>query len=251
MALDVIGLLAAPIIELHTVDSTNNYAMQLIDADTAQAGLTVTAWEQTAGKGQRGRHWAGVPGQSLLMSLIIAPQQSLEEQFVFSAGVAVAVAQSLESLYEGWNIMVKWPNDIIVNDKKAGGILIENILRGSKWIYSVVGLGLNVLQDSFPPELPYATSLKINSSKSFNLVVLRDMLRSSIFDKLSGKIHADEIMRQYNGLLYRRGLEQAFSDGHTEWKGIIVKANTDGQLMVQLENGRMATYKHGDVVWMW
>lgn len=251
MALDVIGLLAAPIIELHTVDSTNNYAMHLIDADTAQPGLTVTAWEQTAGKGQRGKHWADMPGQSLLMSLVIAPQQPLEQQFVFSAGVAVAVAGVLEGLYEGWSIKVKWPNDIIINDKKAGGILIENILRGSSWLYSIIGLGLNVSQDSFPPELPYATSLKINSSKSFDLIALRDMLRSGIFDKLSGTTHAEEIMQQYNQYLYRRGLEQAFSDGHAEWKGIVVKANPDGQLMVQLQNGSMAAYKHGDVVWMW
>lgn len=251
MALDVIGLLAAPIIELRSVDSTNNYAMQLIDADTAQPGLTVTAWEQTAGKGQRGRHWAAVPGQSLLMSLIIAPRQPLEQQFVFSAGVAVAIAEVLEALYEGWSIKIKWPNDIIINDKKAGGILIENILRGSNWLYSIVGLGLNVLQEMFPAELPYATSLKINSSKNYDLVVIRDMLRHSIFDKVSGKIPPDEILRQYNQYLFRQGIEQAFSDGNTDWKGIVVKANPDGQLMVQLENGSMATYKHGDVAWTW
>lgn len=251
MALDVIGLLAAPIIELRSVDSTNNYAMQLIDADTAQPGLTVTTWEQTAGKGQRGRHWAAIPGQSLLMSIIIAPQQPLEQQFAFSAGVAVAIAGVLETLYEGWNVKIKWPNDIIINDKKAGGILIENILRGNNWLYSIVGLGLNVLQDTFPMELPYATSLKMNSAKVFDLTALRDMLRPSIFDKISGKLSPDEILQQYNQYLFRRGMEQTFSNGHTDWNGIVVKANPDGHLMVQLQNGSMASYKHGDIVWIW
>ncbi len=245
------AVLEAPIVELDTIDSTNNYAMRLIDADTAQPGLTVTALEQTAGKGQRGRHWAGVRGQSLLMSLVVTPQRPLEQQFPFSAAIAVAVAEVLDALYEGWTINIKWPNDIIVNDKKAGGILIENILRGSNWVYSVIGLGLNILQDSFPLELPFASSLKIASGRDFDVLTLRDMIRQNIISTVYANTSPDAIMQQYNGYLYRRGLEQAFSDGHNGWLGIVVKAGADGRLMVQLENGSMAHYTHGDVVWMW
>lgn len=251
MALDVIDLLDAPVIELDTIDSTNNYAMRLVDADTAQPGLTITAKEQTAGKGQRGRHWAGMPGQSLLMSLIITPQQPLEQQFVFSAAVAVAVAEVLDTLHEGWNVKIKWPNDIIINDKKAGGILIENILRGNSWLYSIVGLGLNILQDSFPLELPHATSLKIASGKEFDPIVLRDMLRHNIIDTLYRKTTPEEIMRSYDRYLFRRSEEQTFSNGHESWQGIVVKATADGKLMVQLPNGSMARYTHGDVAWVW
>ncbi len=251
MALDVIDLLDAPVIELDSIDSTNNYAMRLIDADTAQAGLTITATEQTSGKGQRGRHWAGMPGQSLLMSLVVTPQQPLEQQFVFSAAVAVAVAEVLDALYEGWNVKIKWPNDIIVNDKKAGGILIENILRGSNWLYSIVGLGLNVLQESFPLELLNATSLKLASGKEFKLPVIRDMLRHNILDALYRKTAPEETMRLYNQYLFRRSEEQAFSNGHDAWNGIIVKASADGKLMVQLQDGSIANYTHGDVAWMW
>ena len=250
MALDVIDLLDAPVIELDCIDSTNNYAMRLIDADTAQQGLTITATEQTAGKGQRGRQWMGMPGESLLMTLIIKPHQHLEQQFVFSAGVAVAIAELLSSLYEGWDVKIKWPNDIIINDKKAGGILIENILRGHSWLYGIVGLGLNILQGVFPAELPNATSLKIASGKDFNLTALRDMLRRSIFT-LCRQTNSAAIMQSYNHYLYRRGLEQTFSSGPEEWQGIIVKVNDNGKLMVQLQNGSIAHYTHGDVTWTW
>src|SRR5689334_16225981 len=81
----------APIIELDTIDSTNNYAMRLIDADTAQSGLTIVAGQQTMGKGQRGRQWLDKPGENLLMSIIIAPAYSLEEQFIFNMAVTSAI----------------------------------------------------------------------------------------------------------------------------------------------------------------
>ena len=116
-----------PIIELDSIDSTNNYAMQLIDANKAQHGLTIVAQKQLAGKGQRGNTWADTPGESLLMSIIAMPDRAIHEQFVFSASVAVAIAKVLQKLNNNWQVNVKWPNDIIVNDKKAGGILIENV----------------------------------------------------------------------------------------------------------------------------
>src|SRR5690606_23377330 len=144
---------------------TNNYAMQLIDADTAQPGLTVTAGEQTHGKGQRGRVWEAATGDNVLMSIVLAPGQVVDRQFAFLTAVAVAVADTLLDVYEHWDVRIKWPNDIIVNDKKAGGILIENVLKGGVWAYSVVGLGLNVLQYEFPPSLPHAISLRMAAGK--------------------------------------------------------------------------------------
>src|SRR6202012_6126707 len=97
------GLQEAPIIELDTIDSTNNYAMRLIDADTAQPGLTIVAAQQTEGKGQRGRKWADVPGQSLLMSIITTPRQALNEQFIFNAAATVSSVETLQNGYENWD----------------------------------------------------------------------------------------------------------------------------------------------------
>lgn len=245
------ALLEAPIIQLDSIDSTNNYAMQLIDADTAQAGLTIVADVQTHGKGQRGRQWKAAPGENLLMSLIIIPRQPLSEQFIFNAIVSAAIADVLQAQYPHWKVNIKWPNDIIVNDKKAGGLLIENVIRGNSWTYSIVGLGLNVNQESFPGELPYATSLKIASGKDFNIAALRDLIRHSILEATSEDISPGAAMGKYNTYLFRKGCRQGFSDNNGAWEGIVVQASPNGTLEVQLSDGNIVSYVHGMANWEW
>ena len=225
--------------------------MQLIDANKAQQGMTIVAQSQAAGKGQRGKTWIDAPGQSLLMSIIVVPGRAIQEQFVFNASVAVAIANVLQNLHNDWQIHVKWPNDIIINDKKAGGILIENVLRGSKWAYSVIGLGLNVKQQHFPDTLPFATSLRIASGKEFNMIQLRDTLRESILLCTVCPPPADKIMARYNELLYKRGLKQSFSSVSGRWDATLVNAHTDGSLEVLQPDGTHAFYHHGMVTWDW
>ena len=225
--------------------------MRLIDADTAQAGLTVISAEQTQGKGQRGKHWLDTRGQSLLMSMICIPDYQLDEQFIFSASVAIAIADVLTELYEGWDVRIKWPNDIIINDKKAGGILIENVLRGNSWSYSIMGLGLNIRQPYFPNELPFATSLKIASGKDFTIKEIFEKLRKNIFIKTSSALAGDVIMKEYNDYLYRKDYEQKFTDGSQEWNAIIRSAGNNGMLQVQLADGSILHYNHGVAQWKW
>lgn len=240
----------APIIELDTIDSTNNYAMRLIDADTAQPGLTITAREQTQGKGQRGRTWQDNAGQSLLMSIIVEPVHSLERQFLFNVAATVAITEVLQKKCENCDIRIKWPNDIIVNDKKAGGVLIENVIRGNRWAYSIIGLGLNVLQEDMPAALPYATSLYLENRQSFDIRMLRLDLRTDILKNLYDG-DDETLMRQYNQYLYRRGQLQRFTDELTEWEALINGVNAEGQLVVQLTDGSMQRYTHGSVSWQW
>lgn len=240
----------APIIELDTIDSTNNYAMRLIDADTAQPGLTITAREQTQGKGQRGRTWQDNAGQSLLMSIIVEPVHSLERQFLFNVAATVAITEVLQKKCENCDIRIKWPNDIIVNDKKAGGVLIENVIRGNRWAYSIIGLGLNVLQEDMPAALPYATSLYLENRQSFDIRMLRLDLRIDILKNLYNG-DDETLMRHYNQYLYRRGQLQRFSDELTEWEALINGVNAEGQLVVQLTDGSMQRYTHGSVSWQW
>lgn len=251
MAVNLQAVLDAPIIELDTIDSTNNYAMRLADADTAQPGLTVVAAAQTKGKGQRGRSWTDAPGDSLLMSIITSPPYSIDRQFTFSAAVATAIADVLQNLSENWDVCIKWPNDIIINDKKAGGILIENILRGNNWVYAIVGLGLNVNTAAFPAELVHATSLKLEGSREFNLAELRNTLRENILMRTAKALIADEAMQQYNDYLYRKGQWQTFGTEGREWQGFIQGVSADGRLQVQLADGETAGYVHGVIEWIW
>ena len=239
-----------PIIELDITDSTNNYAMQLIDADKALPGMTIVAQSQTRGKGQRGKSWADTPGESLLMSVVTAPGRPITDQFVFNSSIAVSIANVLQKLDANWNVRIKWPNDMIINDKKAGGILIENILRGSRWAHSVVGLGLNIKQLSFPPDLPYATSLKITSGHDFDMTAIRDAIRESIIDVTSNPLTGLN-MKDYNELLYKRGRKQRFTNTAGNWEATIIQVYPNGTLEVQLEDGAIICYQHGQVLWDW
>ena len=236
------------IIELDVIDSTNNYAMQLIDGNKAHPGLTIVANRQTQGKGQRGRTWVDTPGESLLMSVIVAPRHALTEQFMFNSAVAVAIVNELQDLLPHTAISIKWPNDIIINDKKAGGILIENVLRGSSWAFSVIGLGLNLTQNSFPEHLPHATSLKmvsgIDTDRNFMLNRLREVIfyAASFPDRNAG-------LTTYNERLFRKGKKQLIIEDGVAHEVTVLHANADGTLSVQLQNGAIKNYSHGQITW--
>ncbi len=250
MSLRAQVLMNVPVIELDTIDSTNNYAMRLIDADKAQSGLTVLAREQSNGKGQRGKSWMAAPGDNILMSIILAPERALDKQFYFLAGVAVAVASVLRELSEDWQVHVKWPNDIIVNDKKAGGILIENIIRGRHWVYSVVGIGLNVLQDRFPESLPHAISLKMAVGTEWQTKALAMQLRERIIQYLS-TADDEQIFSDYNKFLYQRDQMQLFGADDQWWQAKVSGVTRDGRLVLIMEDGTTSFFHHGSIQWGW
>ena len=120
--------IGSPFIELQSVDSTNNYARELIHAGMSQHGQAIFAHEQWAGKGQRGRHWVSEKGQNMALSILLQPKSLLiNRQFELSAAIALAVHQALVQ-YVPEYLTIKWPNDLYWQDRKAGGILIENLL---------------------------------------------------------------------------------------------------------------------------
>ena len=133
-----------PFIELPTVESSNNYATRQVQAHLAGHGATWFAYNQTKGKGQRGNTWTTHPGQNIILTTVIEPiHLKLADQFILSAAVAVACYDFFSS-YALDETSIKWPNDIYWKDRKAGGILIENILQGTDWKYAIVGIAINI-----------------------------------------------------------------------------------------------------------
>ncbi len=239
--------LDAPVIELQSIDSTNNYAMQLIDADKAQLGMTIIAKEQTSGKGQRGNQWISIPGENLLMSMIVVPEMPIEKQFLFSAAIAVAVSNCVTNL--GIDCYIKWPNDLIINDRKTGGILIENIIRGSLWTYAVVGIGINILQNSFPESLPFATSLKRETKIDFDIKQIANAIRQSIIKTIY--LPNGECFDLYRKRLYKHQQKQQFSLKGNQFNATIIDVLTTGQIVVEREVGNHINYRHGEIEWIW
>lgn len=244
--------LQAKTIHLATVDSTNNYAMRLIDAASAVHGDLIWADRQEAGRGQRGKSWADTTGESLLMSLIVAPTLPLSNQPTFLATVALAVLDWLRTLLPlGTVCAIKWPNDILIEDKKAVGILIENVVHGYEWQWAVVGVGVNLGQRSFPAALPRATSLWLNGSGLISPEQAAPELQQFILQHTRQPYQQSEIWDAYNRNLFRSGSWQLFSCEDKPLRLFVQSVDSDGRLCVQHEDGKMERFVHGSLDWVW
>src|SRR5687768_11746965 len=194
--------LGKPFIELQSVDSTNNYARSLLDQGVAGHGTAVFAYEQLKGKAQRGKQWDSEPGANLILSLVIDPKiAEIQEPFWLSANVALAI-QEFFSEKAGKEVTIKWPNDIYWSDKKAGGILIENIILANsrEWKWAIVGIGININQTEFSTDLPNPVSLKQITGNTYDPVELSKNLCEKISSYL-GLLHSNEfslILEKYN-----------------------------------------------------
>lgn len=227
-----------PLIELQSVDSTNNYALRLIHEGLAQEGTTVFAHNQTIGKGQRGKSWNSEPGKNLIMSLTIRPRALLPtEQFRLNCTMAVSVFEFF-SKYAGEDTRIKWPNDLYWRDRKAGGLLIENVIRTgagapATWDWSVVGIGININQTSFDPGMGRPVSLKQITGNSFPPVQLAREL-SGIMQRNLKELQEGafpQMLLQYNSKLFRKGEIVQLKQGPRSWKARIAGVNAAGNLV--------------------
>jgi len=247
--------LGTPFIELQSIDSTNNYALAQIHAKLAQPGTCYFAHEQTSGKGQWGKSWATERGMNIMMSIVLVPD-FLEpfQQFHLSACVAVATRELL-SRYDGTSLRIKWPNDIYWQDRKLGGILIENIIRsqdpsGASWDWAVVGIGINVNQTNFADDLKNPISLKQATGKSFDQIEMARELCESIdhfYHKLMNK-EVNEVLKTYNELLYKKDELVRFKQGNRIFSAIIKRVTQTGQLVVQ--HGVEEQFGFGEIEWL-
>ncbi len=185
-----IVILGAPLIELSTIDSTNIYAMAQIKKGLAKSGSCFCADYQTHGKGQHGRIWESNKGQNLLCSYILElkelePHKKWEprDQIGFSAAIALGIRAFCDAYTKG-ETKIKRPNDIYWRDRKAGGILIENLLRGTEWTWSVIGIGININQTAFSPDAPNPVSLKQITGRDWEILSLQDALSKSLTNSI-------------------------------------------------------------------
>ncbi len=213
------------LIELESVDSTNNYAMARIHEGMASDGMVCLARHQWAGKGQRGKTWLSEPGQNLIMSLVIEPGTLLlRQQFIFSAAIGLGILDFLRSLKKkNWSL--KWPNDVYWDDRKAAGILIESVVQGKNWTYAVVGIGMNLNQESFPPEIPNPVALKQITGKNHDPVsVAREMVPAIRKRIAKLRLNPDLILDSYNQFLYKKNQTVVLKKGNdrieTNLKGV-------------------------------
>jgi BirA family transcriptional regulator, biotin operon repressor / biotin---[acetyl-CoA-carboxylase] ligase len=166
------------IVFLPEIPSTNSYAMHLLKNVNLAEGTLVHTANQTQGKGQWDKRWSSEPSSNLTASVILKPSFiDLKKQFFLYQIAALACYDTITDLLDNgqFDIKIKWPNDILVNRKKVAGILIENNIQPGRINWSVVGIGMNVNQVSFPEHLN-AGSLKLASGKDFEVNKVMNLL---------------------------------------------------------------------------
>ena len=238
-----------PFFELSEVDSSNNYAMQQVQAHLAGHGATWFAHYQTAGKGQRGKQWNAEPGQNIMMSCVFEPKTlSIDNQFVLNAIVALSCFDCFNK-YAVDKTSIKWPNDIYWGDRKAGGILIENVLNQNTWKYSIVGIGLNINQTLFPKDLPNPVSLKQITGQTFDVVALAKEL-CNLLDSRWRKISAtsfEELRLEYSNHLYKLNQPTFFKKENTLFNALVKGVSKKGELLLETDQQLFA---FNSIVWV-
>ncbi|MBL0047798.1 MAG: biotin--[acetyl-CoA-carboxylase] ligase [Bacteroidetes bacterium] len=224
-------------IRLPIVESTNTYAQELLKDSTAPEGTIVITDQQSLGRGQRGNTWLSEAGKNLTFSLILYPPSiGSENQFILTQLVSLGIAECIEQvLAVQHSVKIKWPNDIFVNDKKIAGVLIENAWRNNSISSSIVGIGLNVNQETF--ELLHATSLKIETQIDYNLNELFTQLCSCIearYLQLKSSNFA-AIKADYHMKLYRLNQYHHYTIYNKQAEGKIIGVNKEGKLLLALK----------------
>lgn len=250
--------LGLPFIELQSVDSTNNYArLQIRSAglpdrqEPGTHGMAFFAHEQLAGKGQRGRHWEAEKDANIALSLLINPSGLTPSgQFNLSACVAVAVADFFRK-YAGDQTRIKWPNDLYWQDRKAGGILIENSISGTgDWNWAIVGIGININQVFFSPGLPNPVSLRQITGQNFDPCTLAREL-CSFLDAAYRRLCTDGfpvIYQDYLAQLYKIGEPVKLKKENRVFEALVKRVTPDGRLLVQ--HAIEEEFNFGEVEWV-
>ncbi len=233
------------IIKLDATASTNTYLKELAAVKNLQDFTVVTTKDQTLGRGQLHSKWESEPGKNLAFSILKNNfKLSVEHGFLVSISVSLAILDSLNQL-EIPELSIKWPNDILSGNFKIGGILIENIISGTKIKHSVIGIGLNVNQHKFK-NAPHAASLKQIVGHSFELELVFQSLIEHLNQQLNKPLNsiADELFMQYHSNLFRIGKPSSFlrQDGQVT-KGIIRGITNNGKLKVELMNGDLREFQ--------
>ncbi len=238
------------LIQLATIDSTNTYAMKQIQANLAEHGTVYFAFEQTAGKGQQHKTWQTEVSSNIIMSITLHTQTLLIHQQFYLSIIAALATHDLLKKYTAEKVSIKWPNDIFINDSKAAGILIENKLQGKKWQWAVVGIGVNIVQTVFAPDIKNATSLKLVTNKNYDVITLAQEL-CSFFEKRWQQLLQQQnklLLKEYNELLYKKNCKVNLKSNNISFFCTIKGVNENGKLLV--ENGLKDEFDFGEVMWV-
>ncbi len=217
--------------------STNDDARALAEAG-APGGTLVVAGEQTAGRGRLGRTWYSPPGHNLYASLLLRPATAPADTPLLALAAGLGVAEALD-------LRVKWPNDVVdPADRKVAGLLAEAEISGGTVRFVILGMGINVNQPSFPPDLPQASSLaRIRGAPLDPLDVLAAVVPAVEARVAQVRDHRDLVLDGWR----RRSATLGRNVRAGDREGVAIDVRDDGALLLARADGGVETILAGDV----
>lgn len=226
-------------IEYYTyLDSTNSEAKEIIN-DGVKSGTLVITDNQTSGEGRNGNQWKSISGKSLTFSLIYKPKLIPTERIgLLSILAGISVSKGLEEL--NINAGLKWPNDIILNDKKIGGILCETKVHNQtiEWVIFGIGINVNENRDDFESEIANkASSLFIELGQNtqrerVTANVLNNM--ESLLSRFENDPNNFDISKDWNNYCTHNNKNVSFEKENITYNGIFKKITSDGGCIIEM-----------------
>jgi BirA family biotin operon repressor/biotin-[acetyl-CoA-carboxylase] ligase len=221
---------------LPIVDSTNNYVANLLSSGNLAHGTVILAETQTAGKGQRGNTWVSSGGKQFTASIFLETAfLSVEQMVALNMMVALSVQQCISS-FIAEDVLIKWPNDILVKDKKIAGILIETQIASGKVKSAICGIGINLVAESNQASSTNLFDLAGTNVAPFVLLDAFIPILTKNFQQLKA-LQFDEIKADYLAKLWRINQEQeVIVSENTKLVGKIIDVSASGDLVFQVGN---------------
>lgn len=217
-------------------------------AGLARHGAAYFAHSQTAGKGQRNKSWTTQPGENITMSCILEPEgPNTTRPFLLVAAIALA-CHDFFNYHTNGDTTIKWPNDLYWRDRKAGGILIENIYRGGHWQSAIAGMGININQAAFPAHLPNPVSLKQITGRDHDPLAMAKELCSRLEHRYRQFVAGTDFMEAYNSRLYRRNEKVRLRKDNVVFETTVQEVLPTGELVTHDAFERRFLF--GEVEWV-
>ncbi|MCD8037656.1 MAG: biotin--[acetyl-CoA-carboxylase] ligase [Lachnospiraceae bacterium] len=236
----------------HKETGSTNLDAKALAEKGAEPGTLVVADMQTAGRGRRGRSWDGASGKNIYMSLVLRPDCPPDKASALTLVMALSVAEAVKELSPDVSCMIKWPNDIVINGKKACGILTEMSAEPDCIHYVVIGVGINVNQTEFPNKISdTATSLFLEYGREID----RSRLVAAIMKRFEEcyclfkeRYLLTPLLDRYNSMLVNMDRQVRVLDPKGEYEGIAKGANEKGELIVErADSGETVCVYAGEV----
>lgn len=232
------------------IDSTNTKAKQLAETG-ASSGTLVVSNMQTSGKGRRGRHWDSPSDTGVFMTLILKPNMNPSKASMLTLVMALAVVKACNEIVESSSCYIKWPNDIVLNNKKICGILTEMSAEMDYINHIVIGIGINANVASFPEELKEkATSIKIENENEVKRALLINRILVHFeqeYETFMQNKSLKEQLQEYNKFLINKDKEVTIIEHSNQYQGVALGIDEAGELLVKKEDGKVEAVYAGEV----